>query len=168
MQFVLVSACLLGSPVRYDGNHKLSGSGILQRWLAEGRVVSVCPEISGGLPVPRPPAEIVSGAGGGNVLSGFAKVVDISNADVTAHFVSGARQALELAKVRGIRVAVLKEGSPSCGSGHIYDGTFSGSKVQGTGVCAALLQSAGVAVFTEYQFLEAHTLLNDLEGESAV
>ena len=76
LEHVLVSACLLGSPVRYDGSHKRSTSDVLPRWLTEGRVVAVWPEVAGGLPVPRPPTEIAGGAGGAAVLAGLARVVD--------------------------------------------------------------------------------------------
>jgi uncharacterized protein YbbK (DUF523 family) len=136
MEFVLVSSCLIGNPVRYDGAHKRSGSEVLQRWLTEGRVVPVCPEVAGGLPVPRPPAEIAGGAGGAAVLSGLVQVVDPAGNDHSAEFISGARHALEQALARGICIAVLKEGSPSCGSSHIHDGTFSGTRVHGRGVTA--------------------------------
>jgi uncharacterized protein YbbK (DUF523 family) len=165
MEFVLVSACLIGSPVRYNGAHKRSGSEVLRRWLAEGRVVPVCPEIAGGLPVPRPPAEIAGGAGGTAVLAGLAQVVDLAGNDLSAQFISGARHSLEQVQSKGIRVAVLKEGSPSCGSDYIHDGTFSGSRVHGRGVTAALLASAGVRVFSEAQFDEAAALLRALETQ---
>lgn len=162
MQYVLVSSCLLGSSVRYDGTHKRSGSEVLQRWLSEGRVVAICPEVAGGLPIPRPPAEVAAGAGGAAVLAGLAKVVDANAFDFSREFIAGARQALLQAQAKGIRVAVLKEGSPSCGSGHIHDGTFSGTQVPGRGVAAALLESAGIRVFSEEQFTEADRLLRTL------
>jgi uncharacterized protein YbbK (DUF523 family) len=167
VEHVLVSACLLGTPVRYDGAHKRSASDVLQRWLAEGRVVAVCPEVAGGLPVPRPPAEIAGGAGGAAVLAGLARVVDPAANDLTMAFVSGARQALEQARSRGIRIAVLKEGSPSCGSQLIHDGSFSAARVQGRGVTAALLASAGVRVFSEEQFEEACEYLRLLEMQAS-
>jgi uncharacterized protein YbbK (DUF523 family) len=168
MKHVLVSACLLGSPVRYNGAHKRSGSEVLLRWLQQGRVVSVCPEVAGGLPVPRPPAEILAGAGGASVIAGLAKVVDPEANDVSAEFVAGAKHALQLAQSRGIRVAVLKEGSPSCGSGFIYDGSFTGAKVQQLGVTAAMLHNAGIKVFSEEQFSEANAYLLTLEARSAI
>ena len=112
---VLVSACLLGELVRHDGRHKRIAHPILQRWLDERLVVPVCPEIAGGLPVPRPAAEIERGAGGQAVLDGAARVRDVHGADVTPAFVAGAQQALALARASGARVAVLKARSPSCG-----------------------------------------------------
>lgn len=120
---ILVSACLLGSRVRYDGGAKTSDDELLARWRAEGRLVRFCPEVEGGLPVPRPPAEIEGGAGGAAVLAGEARILTPEGDDVTAAFVSGARQALAVAQSRGVRVAILKEGSPSCGSLRIYDGS---------------------------------------------
>ncbi|MDR3371502.1 DUF523 domain-containing protein [Rhodoferax sp.] len=168
MQYVLVSSCLLGSPVRYNDIHKRCESDVLARWQAQGRVVPVCPEVAGGLPVPRPPAEISLGAGGAMVLQGRARVVDSQGNDVSTAFVTGAQHALTLAQDKGIRVAVLKEGSPSCGSGYIYDGTFTGVRVTEQGVMSALLESAGIRVFSEAQFLEANDLLLRLEaGEAA-
>jgi uncharacterized protein YbbK (DUF523 family) len=163
VQKVLVSACLLGRQVRYDGGHKQSTSSVLQRWLALGRVVAVCPEVAAGLTIPRPPAEISSGLGGAAVLSGNARVVGIAGEDFTQPFIDGARHALEQALVHGIRVAVLKEGSPSCGSHRIYDGTFSNSTVHGRGVTAHLLQTVGVHVFNEAQFEAADSLLQTLD-----
>lgn len=122
MNRVLVSACLLGHAVRFDGTDKKRHDDILQRWIDAGRVVAVCPEVAGGLPVPRPPAEIESGAGGDAVWFRGARVLTNTDQDVTAEFVHGAEHALSRAQEFGIRVAVLKEGSPSCGSSWSYDG----------------------------------------------
>lgn len=163
MHLVLVSSCLVGAPVRYNGAHKRSGSEVLQRWLDEGREVPVCPEVAGGLGVPRPAAEIVGGAGGARVLERLAKVVDTNGHDVSTAFIAGAEEALRLARQKGIRVAVLKEGSPSCGTGYIYDGTFTGTRVADRGVAAALLERAGVRVFSELQVDEADAFLKALE-----
>ncbi|MBF8744101.1 DUF523 domain-containing protein [Pseudomonas putida] len=157
---VLVSACLLGQPVRYDG--RSSGHpDLLQRWQGEGRVVPLCPEVAGGLPTPRPPAEIPGGQGG-EVLDGTAVVVTVIGEDVSAAFLAGARQALALARKHGIRVAVLKAGSPSCGNRLTYDGTFSGVKVPGEGVTAALLRREGVLVFSELELEQAEVALAGL------
>ena len=157
---VLVSACLLGQPVRYDG--RSSGHpDLLQRWQGEGRVVPLCPEVAGGLPTPRPPAEIPGGQGG-EVLDGTAVVVTVIGEDVSAAFLAGARQALALARKHGIRVAVLKAGSPSCGNRLTYDGTFSGVKVPGEGVTAALLRREGVLVFSELELEQVEVALAGL------
>src|SRR3989304_8968989 len=163
MQFVLVSACLVGEPVRYNGGKNRCNSTILQRWLREGRVVPVCPEVEGGLPVPRPAAEIAGGAGGRKVLSGEARVMNAKARDVSAEFIAGARHALQLAREKGIRIAVLKEGSPSCGSGSTHDGRVSRMRIQQPGVTAAMLQEAGIKVFSEEQLREADDLLMQIE-----
>ncbi|ORL67637.1 DUF523 domain-containing protein [Pseudomonas putida] len=159
---VLVSACLLGQSVRYDGRDS-GHPDLLQRWQAEGRVVALCPEMAGGLPTPRPPAEIPGGQGGA-VLDGQAQVVTVAGSDVSAAFLAGARQALALVRQYGIRVAVLKSGSPSCGNRLTYDGTFSGVKVAGEGVTTALLRREGVQVFSELELDAAQRALADLEN----
>jgi uncharacterized protein YbbK (DUF523 family) len=151
---VVVSSCLLGSPVRYDGRDKKSNHPVLQRWLDEGRVVSVCPEMLGGLGTPRPPAEIVPGTQG---------VITSGGEDVTAAFREGARTAGEQASAFNVRVAVLKEGSPSCGSTFVYDATFSGTRVAGAGITTQLLRSRGIAVFSEEQLDAANEYVESLE-----
>lgn len=143
---ILVSACLLGLPVRYDGRGKALAHDLLDRWRQEGRVVSFCPEISAGMPVPRAPAEIEGGMTGEDVLDGRARVIDTSGADLTDGFVHAARNALAIALEEGCRHALLIDGSPSCGSLAIYDGTFSGAKHAGNGVTAALLRRHGISV----------------------
>lgn len=161
---VLVSACLMGDPVRYDGTHKRLENAILQRWRAEARIVVCCPELVGGLSVPRLPAEIAQGAEGHAVLAGRARVLDRQGRDLSVAFVEGATRALALARQHDIRVAVLKEGSPSCGSGYIYDGTFEGKRVPAQGVTAALLIQAGLSVFSEAQMSEADAALRACQG----
>ena len=161
---VLVSACLLGERVRYNGADATASSPVLARWLAEGRVVPFCPEVAGGLGVPRPPAEI-QGAGGQAVLDGTARVVTAGGADVTEAFRAGAQLALARALAEGVRVAVLKEGSPSCGSGFIYDGSFTGARRTAEGVTAALLASHGIRVFSEREIEEAERWLEEAGGE---
>lgn len=157
MQKILVSRCLLGHRVRYDGG--ASGPfDPLQAWLDEGRVVPLCPEVAGGLPTPRAAAEIPGGQGG-EVLDGQASVLTTEGEDVSAQFLSGARQALELVQQHGIRIAILKANSPSCGNLQTYDGTFSGVKVSGEGVTAALLKRHGVQVFSELELAEAAAAL---------
>lgn len=168
MESVLVSSCLLGEAVRYNGGDKRCEHEILARWLREGRVVAVCPEVAGGLPVPRPPAEIVDPSGGAGVLLGKASVMDKLGQDVTTAFIKGAAEALARAGEHGIRVAVLKEGSPSCGSSYIYDGTFTGSRVPALGVTAARLTQAGIRVFSENELIEADRMLRQLDGDDIV
>jgi uncharacterized protein YbbK (DUF523 family) len=160
MQKILVSRCLLGHRVRYDGG--ASGPfDQLQAWLDEGRVVPLCPEVAGGLPTPRAAAEIPGGQGG-DVLDGQAPVMTTEGDDVSAQFLSGAYQALELVQQHGIRIAILKANSPSCGNLLTYDGTFSGVKVSGEGVTAALLKRHGVLVFSELELAEAAGALHKI------
>jgi len=154
---ILVSACLLGVPCRYDGGS--CSYPELYPWVARGRVVAICPEVAGGLPTPRLPAEIKgAGAGldGNHVLEGRAWVMRCDGLDVTAQFVAGAEAALDLARELDIRTAVLKAHSPSCGVGAICDGEFSGRLVAGDGVTGALLKRAGLEVVTEVVWKERH------------
>ena len=163
MEKILVSRCLLGHRVRYDGG--ASGPfDQLQQWLDEGRVVPLCPEVAGGLPTPRAAAEIPGGQGG-QVLDGQAAVITTEGEDVSAQFLSGANQALELVCAHGIQIAVLKANSPSCGNLLTYDGTFSGVKVSGEGVTAALLKRHGVRVFNELELADAAAALKALSNE---
>ncbi|WP_327590142.1 DUF523 domain-containing protein [Nonomuraea sp. NBC_00507] len=164
MERILVSACLMGRRVRYDGGAKTSSDALLAGWREEGRLVPFCPEVEGGLPIPRPAAEIAGGAGGAAVLAGAARVVATGGSDVTAEFLAGAHAALAVARSFGIRLAVLKEGSPSCGALSIYDGTFRGRRTPGQGVTTALLESNGIRVFTEEHVDEAAAYLRTLES----
>ena len=164
MQKILVSRCLLGHRVRYDGGAH-GPFGLLERWQAEGRVVALCPEVAGGLPTPRAPAEIPGGQGS-EVLDGRLPVLTVAGEDVSAAFVAGAEQALALVTQHGIRLALLKARSPSCGNRENYDGSFSGTRVAGEGVTAALLRRAGVRVFNEDQLPQAAAELARLEQGS--
>lgn len=154
---ILVSMCLMGHPVRYNGSAKTAAHDALERWQREGRLVPVCPELAGGFSVPRPPAEIADGESGQRVLSGVARIVDVNGADVTAPFVAGAQTALALARAHDCRFAILADGSPSCGSSFIYDGSFANRRHAGAGVTAALLRQHGIEVFsdTEIDALDA-------------
>ena len=162
MERILVSACLLGAPVRYDGgNH--GPFPLLQSWHGEGRLVPLCPEVAGGLPTPRPPAEIPGGSGS-QVLAGRVPVLDVYGMDVTSAFRAGADAALHLVREHGIRLAILKARSPSCGNRQTYDGSFSGVLVDGEGVTAAALRQAGVQVFNEQELDAAAAALRALEA----
>ena len=134
-----VSACLLGEPCRYDGS--AAPSAAVAALGERHGLVPVCPERAGGLPVPRPPAEIVS--------ADPVRVADAEGHDLTDAFVAGARACLDEALAAGCAGAVLKARSPSCGSGRVYDGTFSGALVPGWGVAAALFRDAGLTVADE-------------------
>ena len=135
---ILISACLLGVPCRYDGKAKPCPAALA---LAERHtLIPFCPEVYGGLPTPRDPSEIV----GDQVISSAGR-------DVTEQYRRGALQALEICRKLGCQAAVLKEKSPSCGCGQIYDGTFTGTLREGNGVTAELLLRSGVAVYGETQ-----------------
>jgi len=101
------------------------------------------------------------------VLEGRATVIDTAGRDVTPSFVKGADHALAVARAEGVRIAVLKDGSPSCGATYVYDGSFSGRRVLAPGVAVARLRDAGIRVFSEVQIEEASAYLAELEGESA-
>lgn len=155
---VLISACLLGKKVRYDGGALAVADQIVERWRSEGRIVSVCPEVEAGMSIPRPSAEIVKGNGKG-VLNGGVDVIEKGGGKVTNEFLAGASIALNLCRKFNIDVAVLAEFSPSCGSSAIYDGSFSGKQIPGMGVTAALLREHGVHVFSQYEIARANTAL---------
>ncbi|MCA1970579.1 MAG: DUF523 domain-containing protein [Rhizobium sp.] len=160
---ILISACLLGRPVRYDGTAKPLSHPAIARWQAEGRLVGFCPEQAGGLPTPRPPAEIEDGLCGEDVIEGRARVVESTGRDVSAAFVEGGRNAVEFARANGCAFALLIDGSPSCGSGFIYDGSFSAVRHPGHGVTAALMRRAGIAVYSNR---EIDALVAHLDGEA--
>ena len=143
---IIVSACLLGLNTRYDGNHNLCR--LLLELGAAGRLLPVCPEQLGGLPTPRQAAEI-SGGTGSDVLAGTAIVTDASGTDLTAPFTSGAEQVLRLASTLPVTAAILKARSPSCGVGRIYDGTFTRTLRDGSGVTAAILARRAIPLYTE-------------------
>ena len=136
MDKLLISACLLGVPCRYDGKSKPAAS--IERLREKYELIPICPEQLGGLPTPRNPSERIGG-----------RVVMADGTDVTAQYQKGARAALELCLREGCVAAVLKERSPSCGSGEIYDGTFTRSLVAGDGVTAELLKKNGIKVYGE-------------------
>lgn len=147
MDKILVSACLIGWPVRYDGAAKTAHHPLLARWAEEGRLVPLCPETMAGLPTPRPAAEIAPDATAADVLEGTGAVRDADGGDHTQVFREGARIALATARVRAARFALMTDGSPSCGSTLIADGRFSGRKRLGEGVTVRALRDAGVEVF---------------------
>ncbi|MCO8626444.1 DUF523 domain-containing protein [Burkholderia multivorans] len=159
MNRILVSACLAGLPVRYDGSAKTLADTLLQTWRDEGRLVVVCPEVAAGFGTPRRPAEIRMHRSGGDVLAGAASICDDAGTDVTAMFIDGAHHALRQATAHGCRYALLADGSPSCGSSFIYDGTFSGNRHAGAGVTTALLERHGIQVFAPSRLAELVALI---------
>ncbi|MBB3975825.1 uncharacterized protein YbbK (DUF523 family) [Rhizobium azooxidifex] len=164
---ILISACLMGLPVRYNGSARPLLHEAVARWKEEGRLVTFCPELAGGFSVPRPAAEIARAMDGNAVLDGTARVVEQSGRDVSDGFVEGARRALEIAQANGCRHALLIDGSPSCGSGFLYDGSFSGKRHAGEGVTAALLRRHGIAVFSDREVdrLAAVLAMDDAASE---
>ena len=153
MKKILVSACLFGGePVRYDGQDREEKSPMFQRWKEEGRLIPVCPEILGGLKVPRPPAQIRDG-----------RVVTETGEDLTENYRKGAESVLKTALENNVAFAVLKQKSPSCGSRHIYDGTFTGTLKEGRGIAAEVLENAGIKVFGEDELLAAGECLAEIE-----
>jgi len=149
---VLVSSCLLGQAVRYDGGHNLMESKLVQTWLEQGRIVAICPECAGGLPTPRPPAERVG-----------QRILTAQGEDVTYAFSLGADLALKLAQQEGIKVAILKARSPSCGNRQIYDGQFAKQLIAGQGLTAEKLSAAGITVFNEFELSAAAAWVAELE-----
>ena len=138
MEKLLISACLLGFDCKYSGGSNRLEAGLLAELGETFRLIPVCPEAAGGLPVPREPSERQGG-----------RVISRSGRDVTPEYEKGAGTALKLAQRFGCRAALLKERSPSCGSGMIYDGSFTGRLVQGDGLAAQALKEAGLLVFGE-------------------
>lgn len=141
---MLISACLAGFNVRYDGGNAQNDLAV--KLVAMGQAITVCPEIMGGFATPRVPAEIQGGSGA-DVLAGRATVVNRAGQDVTKEYLQGARMALKIAQDHGVTVAFLKQKSPACGTKLIYDGHFAGHRIPGTGVTAALLQAHGIKCF---------------------
>ena len=149
MEKILISACLMGQPVRYDGAAKPSADPWLKRWQIEGRLIAFCPEVAGGFATPRRPAEIEPDASAAAVLRGAARVLDDRGRDVTQGFVDGAKAALKAAQTASCRHAILMDGSPSCAVSFIYDGRFGGRRIAGVGVTAALLSQHGITVWSQ-------------------
>ncbi len=158
MQKILISACLLGELVRYNGLPLSVDSDIFNRWVKSGRVIPFCPEVRGGLPIPREPAEIVKGDGLA-VIKGTARVIQTGGKDVTPAFLTGAQLALELCLQHCIHMAILTESSPSCGTTSIYNGAFSSTKTGGMGVTSALLKANGIKVFSQHSIEDAEEFL---------
>ncbi|MFA6586239.1 MAG: DUF523 domain-containing protein [Candidatus Paceibacterota bacterium] len=147
---ILISSCLVGCRVKYDGgSNEVEG---LRKLLEQGKAIAMCPEIIGGLPIPREPAEIEPGRTAKQVLNGEAKILNTKGEDVTKEFIDGAKMILDTCKRKNIKVVILKEGSPSCGSSKVYDGTFTGKKISRRGVTAELLTQNGITVYCEHNF----------------
>lgn len=146
----LVSACLLGIRCGWRGNSSVSDKVV--KLMQQEFLIPVCPEQLGGLPTPRSSQEIQDGDGEG-VLNRKSWVVNSEGKDVTAQFVRGAEETLKIAGLFGIKEFIGKSGSPSCGCGSIYDGSFSEESTSGNGVTAALLQRHGIRLISEDELL---------------
>lgn len=154
---ILVSSCLLGNAVRYKGD--ANTCELLMKYKDYGHFLAICPEVLGGLSIPRPPAEIVGG-NGQDVWQGNARIINNMDEDVTENYKNGVLKAAEYCKTHHITAAILKERSPSCGTHLIYDGTFSGIRISGKGVAAAYFAAIGVPLYSEEEMTE--TLLQEL------
>ncbi|MFT4416614.1 DUF523 domain-containing protein [Fredinandcohnia humi] len=143
---ILVSSCLAGLEVRYNGTHCLNKK--IRQMIDQNKAIAVCPELLGGFSTPREPAEIIGGEGR-DVLDGKARVIEKSGRDVTELYIKGAYITLRKAQELNITAVVLKEYSPSCGSSIIYNGEFKGKKTSGDGVTSALLKRNGIKVVSE-------------------
>ena len=143
MENAIISACLLGISCRYDGKGKQKFTNEqIEALKAKFNLIPVCPEIYGGLSTPRVGSERVGG-----------RVIMKGGTDVTENFKRGALLTLDLCRTLDARIAILKEKSPSCGKGQIYDGTFTGTLTAGDGVTAELLLKNGITVYTESEIL---------------
>lgn len=145
---IFVSACLMGIRCRYDGS--ASFYGLLEEIKDVVNLIPVCPEVYGGMPTPRLPGERQG-----------CRVIDSSGEDVTYRYTKGARDLAELAAKLGIRAAILKSRSPSCGHGIIYDGTFSSTKIRGNGVFAEALAAMGIELFDESESDKIKTFVGE-------
>ncbi len=159
---ILVSGCINGPAIRFNETNVQVESPIWDRWSSEGRLVHFCAELAAGFPVPRPPAEILGGDGQ-TVICGAGTVAEDNGNDVTGQFLRGAELAVEHALAKGCVAAVLTDGSPSCGSTYIYDGSFEGGTRPGTGVVAQLLIDNGIEVFPESRLEEADAYMRAQE-----
>lgn len=146
---LLVSACLAGAKCSYRAKAKTIPA--IKKMIEDLDAVAFCPEIAGGLPVPRENCEILGGDGW-DVLRGRARVISSRGKDVTDHYINGAKKVCKSAKKLGIQEAILKSKSPACGYGLIYDGSFAGCLRRGDGVLAAMLMENGIKVNTEKSY----------------
>lgn len=136
MEKLLISACILGTNCKYNGKNNYNP--LVEKLKERYILIPICPEEMGGLSTPRNPSEILND-----------KVISSKGDDVTNNFFDGANKALDIAKKENISKALLKEGSPSCGSNYIYDGTFTKTKINGMGITARLLKNNNIKIYTE-------------------
>ena len=146
MKKIIISACLIGEKCRYNGLDSMS-EAVTNKFETDS-LIQICPEQMGGLPTPRPAAEIIGGDGEA-VLNGRARVVTVDGEDQTEAFLAGAYRALEIVQAHRATHAILKSKSPSCGCDKIYDGSFTGTLTDNDGVTAALFRQHGIKIITE-------------------
>lgn len=154
MERILVSGCLYGYSCRYDGRSKPCDHPVFLKWKEEGRLVPVCPETDGGLPVPRDPCQRCD-----------TEILTEDGRSCTAQYRLGAEMALAAAREQDVVFCIMKEGSPSCGVNEIYDGSFTGRKTDGEGLATELLRKNGFKVFSENELTKAAEYLSRLKGE---
>lgn len=138
---LLVSSCLLGNNTKYNGKNNYIPK--IEQIKEKYNIIIICPEVMGGLSTPRNPSEILND-----------KVISNKGADVTIEFIKGANIATELAKKHNVKKALLKDGSPSCGKNKIYDGTFTGTKIDGSGITTRLLKQLDIKIYSENEIDE--------------
>ena len=154
MRKILVSRCLYGGePVRYDGKSKAETDPRFLKWKEEGRMIPVCPEVFGGLPVPRTDAQRQGD-----------RVVTRTGNDVTKEYSAGAEEAVRLALEHDVICALMKEKSPSCGTSRIYDGSFTGLLTEGQGLASEFLRRAGIRVFSEEELDAVQRIIDSEDG----
>lgn len=159
---IVISASLMGLKFRYNGKEIALMNHHLDRWQQEQRLFLHCPELRAGLPVPRPPAEIVS-ADGKDVMCVQARIIDNTGRDVTEPYQLAAWLALRAAQEAGCAATLLTDGSPTCGNQFIYNGSFSNQRKSGMGVAASLLSEHGIVVFSETQVAEIVSWIKERE-----
>lgn len=143
---ILVSACLIGINCKYNGYNNKNEKVI--HYLKDKQFIIACPEQLGGMSTPRDPSEIIE-LDTDDIIKGQTSVISNKSLDVTNKFKQGAKETLKIANIYNCKEAILKDGSPSCGSSYIYDGTFSSKKIDGVGVTTALLINNGIKVISE-------------------
>ena len=148
---VLISACLLGDNVKYSGGNNLTPELVTLLEKYNVKIVKICPECFAGLPIPRVPSEIRED-----------KVFSKDGRDITEEFLSGAEKTYQIAKIKRVDFAILKERSPSCGSSYIYDGSFLGKVIQGQGLTTRKLNEKNIIVFSEENLEEIEKYLKEL------
>ena len=147
----LISACLCGVNCKYNGKNNLNKHCL--DLFKSGKAILVCPEQLGGLTTPRKPSEI-QGESCEIINNKVGKIINNLGDDVTYQFIKGAEETLNIAKEAGVKIAILKEGSPSCGKNNVYDGTFSGRKIEGEGITSFMLRNNGIRVISDEEFDE--------------